>query len=342
MLNHPLHDVGWSDRVEALFSATLLSEVDGHPVEPARVVGRERGWCSVATPTGERSLEVSGLAVGDWVALDGDVVRELLPRWSELARLGPEGNRQVLATNIDLVLIAAPADRLSLARVEREVVVAWESGARPMVVLTKVDVAPPGVADELTTRLVTVDVLATSAVTGEGIDDVRAVLPHPVTAALLGPSGSGKSTLVNALLGEERLAVGAVREQDARGRHTTTSRRLVPLPSGGSLVDMPGLRSLGTDAGEDAIAATFTEIDALAAQCRFADCAHVTEPGCAVLAAEQAGDLDPDRLASYRKLLLETEAEQRRVDPVSRQEQTRLWKERTKAMRRLYRDRDRE
>jgi ribosome biogenesis GTPase / thiamine phosphate phosphatase len=339
---HSLHDVGWSDRVEALFSATSFSEVGGNPVEPARVVGRERGWCSVATPTGERSLEVSGLAVGDWVALDGDVVRELLPRWSELARIGPEGNRQVLATNIDLVLIAAPADRLSLARVEREIVVAWESGARPIVVLTKVDVAPAGVADELVTRLVTVDVLATSVVTGEGIEAVRAALPHPVTAALLGPSGSGKSTLVNALLGEERLAVGAVREQDARGRHTTTSRRLVPLPSGGSLVDMPGLRSLGTDAGEDAIAATFTEIDALAAQCRFADCAHETEPGCAVLAAEQAGDLDPARLASYRKLLLETEAEQGRVDPVSRQEQTRLWKERTKALRRLYRDRDRE
>ena len=336
-MSHPLHHVGWSDRVEALFSA-----VAGGPAEPARVVGRERGWCNVATPTGERWLEVSGLAVGDWVALDGDVVREVLPRWSELARLGPEGNRQILATNLDLVLIAAPADRLSFARVEREVVVAWESGARPIVVLTKVDVAPPGVADDLVNRLVTVDVLATSAVTGEGIDDVRAALPHPVTAALLGPSGSGKSTLVNALLGEERLAVGAVREQDARGRHTTTSRRLVPLPSGGSLVDMPGLRSLGTDAGEDAIAATFTEIDALAAQCRFADCAHETEPGCAVLAAELAGDLDPARLASYRKLLLETEVEQRRADPVSRQEQTRLWKERTKALRRLYRDRDRE
>ena len=117
---------------------------------PARVVGTERGWCHVATPTGERSLEVPGMAVGDWVALDGDSVREVLPRWSELARLGPEGNRQVLATNLDLVMIAAPADRLSLARVEREVVVAWESGARPVVVLTKLDVAPAGVVDELT------------------------------------------------------------------------------------------------------------------------------------------------------------------------------------------------
>jgi len=334
---HPLQHVGWSDRVQALFSAVA----DGELV-PARVVGLERGWCQVATPTGERSLEVPGMAVGDWVALHGDGVRDVLPRWSELARLGPEGSRQVLATNLDLVLITAPADRLSLARVEREIVVAWESGARPVVLLTKLDVAPPGVADELATRLGTVDVLATSAVTGDGIDDVRAALPHPVTAALLGPSGSGKSTLVNALLGEARLLVGPVREQDARGRHTTTSRRLVPLPSGGSLVDMPGLRSLGTDAGGDAIAATFPEIDELAARCRFSDCAHDTEPGCAVIAAEQAGELDPDRLASYRKLLLETAFEHRRVDPVAQQEQTKMWKSRTKDLRRLYRDRDRE
>jgi ribosome biogenesis GTPase len=331
---HPLHEVGWSDRVQALFAA--LAEPD---LEPARVVGQERGWCQVATPTGERSIEVPGMAVGDWVALDGDTISEVLPRWSELARLGPEGNRQVLATNLDLVMIAAPADRLSPSRVERECVVAWESGARPVVVLTKLDVAPPGVADELATRLVTVDVLATSAITGEGMDAVRDALPHPITAGLLGPSGAGKSTLVNALLGEERLAVGDVREQDARGRHTTTSRRLVPLPSGGSLVDMPGLRSLGTDAGDDAIAATFPDIEELAAQCRFGDCAHETEPDCAVVAALEAGDLDPARLESYRKLSRETAFEHRRVDPVAKQEQDRMWKSRTKDLRRLYRDR---
>jgi len=336
-VTHPLHDVGWSERVQALFSA-----VGGDAFVPARVVGVERGWCQVATPAGERSIEVPGMAVGDWVALDGESVREVLPRWSELARLGPEGNRQVLATNLDLVMIAAPADRLSPARVERECVVAWESGARPVVVLTKLDVAPPGVADDLAARLVTVDVIATSAITGEGIDAIRDALPHPVTAALLGPSGAGKSTLVNALLGEERLAVGEVREQDARGRHTTSSRRLVPLPSGGSLVDMPGLRSLGTDADDEAVAATFPEIDELAAQCRFSDCAHESEPGCAVLAAEQAGELDPARLESYRKLMRETAFERRRVDPVAREEETKVWKSRTKEMRRLYRDRDRE
>lgn len=332
----PLHHVGWSDRVRALFAAVADPDL-----VPARVVGQERGWCRVATPTGERSLEVPGMAVGDWVALDGDTVREVLPRWSELARLGPDGNRQMLATNLDLVMIAAPADRLSPARVEREVVVAWESGARPIVVLTKLDVAPPGVADDLAARLVTVDVLSCSAITGEGIDAIRAALPHPVTAALLGPSGAGKSTLANALLGEERLAVGEVREQDARGRHTTSSRRLVPLPSGGSLVDMPGLRSLGTDAGDDAIAATFPDIDALAARCRFSDCAHDTEPDCAVVAAEEVGELDPARLESYRKLLRETAFERRRVDPLARQEETRVWKSRTKDLRRLYRDRGR-
>jgi ribosome biogenesis GTPase / thiamine phosphate phosphatase len=335
--SHPLHHVGWSERVEALFSA-----VGGDAFVPARVVGVERGWCQVATPAGERSIEVPGMAVGDWVALDGDTVREVLPRWSELARLGPEGNRQVLAANLDLVLIAAPADRLSPARVEREVLLAWESGARPVVVLTKLDVAPSGTADTLATRLATVDVIAASTVTGDGIDAVRAVLPHPVTGALLGPSGAGKSTLINALLGEARLAVGAVREQDARGRHTTSSRRLVPLPSGGSLVDMPGLRSLGTDADDEAVAATFPEIDELAEGCRFTDCVHESEPGCAVLAAEQAGELDPARLESYRKLMRETAFERRRVDPVAREEETKVWKTRTKEMRRLYRDRDRE
>ena len=307
---------------------------------PARVVGVERGWCRVASPSGERMLPVPDMAVGDWVALDGDAIRDVIPRWSVLARLGPEGQRQVLAANLDLVLIAAPGDRLSSARVEREVVIAWESGARPVVVLTKLDVAPPGAVDELSSRLVTVDVIATSAVSGDGIDAIRALLIHPVTAAFLGPSGAGKSTLINALVGEDLLAVGAVREQDQRGRHTTTSRRLVPLPSGGSLIDMPGLRSLGTDASDDAVAATFADVDEIASGCRFADCSHELEPGCAVAAAVERGDLDPARLESFRKLVRETAFEQRRADPVARIEQTKVWKTRTKEQRRLYRERE--
>jgi len=312
-----------------------------HGLVPARVVGVERGWCRVATPTGERMLAVSELAVGDWVALDGNTVHETLPRWSALARLGPDGRHQVLAANVDVVLIAAPADRLSSARVEREVVIAWESSARPVVVLTKLDLAAPGAVDELASRLVTVDVIGTSAVNGDGIEEIRAMLIHPVTAALLGPSGAGKSTLINALLGEDRLAVGVVRERDQRGRHTTTSRRLVPLPSGGSLIDMPGLRSLGTDASSDAVAAAFADIDELAAACRFADCSHGVEPDCAVTAAVANGDLDPARFASFSKVMREADFERRRTEPLARKEATRIWKQRTKEQRRIYRERER-
>lgn len=280
------------------------------------------------------------MIVGDWVALDGDAVVEVVPRWSALGRLGPDGGRQVLAANIDLVLIAVPADRLSSSRVERELVIAWDSGARPVVVLTKLDVAAPGAAEALVSRLGPVDVITTSSVAGQGLEALRAYLVDPVTAAFLGPSGAGKSTLINALLGEERLAVGAVRHHDHRGRHTTTSRQLIPLPSGGSLIDMPGLRALGTDASDEAVAATFPEIDELAAGCRFADCAHETEPGCAVVAAAADGTLEAARLASYRKLIRETAFERRRTDPLARMEEARVWKARTREQRRRYRERE--
>lgn len=303
---HPLVRVGWFDRVDALLSAHVAAGL-----VPARVVSVERGWSRLATPEGERLLEEPGTIVGDWVALSGDTIPEVVPRWSVLDRVGPDGKRQLLAANIDLVLIAAPGDRLSSSRVERELVIAWESGARPVVVLTKLDVAPPGAADVLASRIGPVDLVATSAVTGEGLDAMRALLVHPITAAFLGPSGAGKSTLINALLGEERLAVGSVRDLDHRGRHTTTSRQLIPLPSGGSLIDMPGLRSLGIDVSDEAVAATFPEIEELAAGCRFSDCAHDVEPGCAVVAALAAGTLAPARLASYRKLMSEAAFERR-------------------------------
>jgi ribosome biogenesis GTPase / thiamine phosphate phosphatase len=328
--------VGWSDRVHALF-ATMADR----SLVPARVVGVERGWCRLATPTAERSLPIPGMAVGDWIGLDGDQIGEMVPRWSALGRLGPEGERQALAVNIDLVLITAPGDRLSFSRVERELVIGWDSGARPVVVLTKSDLAPPGLAEQLTTRLSAVDVLETCALNGSGLDQLRVLLVQPITAVLLGPSGAGKSSLINALLGESRLDVGDVRDEDGRGRHTTTSRQLVPLPSGGSLVDMPGLRSLGTDASEESVAAAFPDIDELALECRFSNCAHEVEPGCAVTEAAADGRLDPDRLASYRKLLRETAFERRRTDPLAHATEARVWKARTKSSRKAPRDRDR-
>ena len=253
------------------------------------------------------------------------------PRWSELHRRDPERpGLQTLASNIDLVMIVAPADRLSHARVERELAVAWDSGARPVVVLTKVDLAEPGTAAGLCDRLVGVDVIASSVVTGEGIDDMIATLRPDRTAVLLGPSGAGKSSLANAVLGDDVLATAEVRDSDRRGRHTTVTRQLLAVPGGGVIIDTPGLRSLGlaSDAGLDAV---FPEIEELAEQCRFSDCSHEVEPGCAVQDAITESQLAPARLASFRKLQREVASEGRRKDPLRRQAELRIWKARAKA-----------
>jgi ribosome biogenesis GTPase len=240
-------------------------------------------------------------AVGDWVVVSDGAIRATLPRRSTLRRIDPNGTSvQVLAANVDLVLVTAPADRMHPARVERELAVAYGSDATPIVVVTKSDLTRPGEIEDLQRRLRGVSVLVTSARTGEGVDAVaRTLLPHR-TAVLLGPSGAGKSTLVNAMLGEERLAAGAVRSVDGRGRHTTTSRQLVVLPRGGVVIDMPGLRGLGLLGGE--VDRVFPEIAELVARCRFDDCRHDGEPGCAVAAGLAAGRFTSERLANYRKL----------------------------------------
>jgi len=295
---------GWDARVAALFDDLVAD--DARALVPARVTRVERAACLVATDGGELLASAATLpAVGDWVALerrdDDTVVVAVAPRWSELARADPDGGRQVLAANVDLVLITVPGDRANPARVERESVLAWDSGARPVAVVTKGDVADPGLAAELARRLLDVDVVVTSSVTGEGLDALVALLAPAQTAVLLGPSGAGKSTLVNAILGEDRLATTAVRASDARGRHTTTHRELVVVPSGGVLIDTPGLRSLGL-MGDGGIALAFADIEELAGGCRFNDCAHDAEPGCAVLAAVADGSLAAERLSSYQKL----------------------------------------
>jgi ribosome biogenesis GTPase / thiamine phosphate phosphatase len=300
-------------------------------VVPGRVVRVERSACVVITAGGDRMATAPVLpAVGDWAAVevgpDHAIVRGVVARWSALARQDPLGDRvQVLAANVDLVLVTAPADRPSAARVEREIVIGWDSGARPVVVVTKADLDGAYV-DELRERLVGVDVVATSVRTGMGVDAVADALRPHRTAVFLGPSGAGKSSLANALLGEDRLATGAVRDVDARGRHTTTSRELVVVPTGGVLIDTPGLRSLGLAGDGAGLAAGFGDIASLAEDCRFGDCGHEHEPDCAVLAAVEAGDLDPDRLTSYRKLEREQAFELRREDPIARQAEQRRWK----------------
>jgi ribosome biogenesis GTPase len=322
--------LGWNDRVAALYEESAAASD-----MPGRVVRVERSQSVVACADGLEILATSqsAPAVGDWVVVREGAIAHILPRWSALTRQDPDGTGlQTLASNIDIVLIAAPADRLNPTRVERELAVAWDSGARPIVVLTKADLTTPSVQTELQDRLAGVDVIATSANMRQGIDEVIAALRPDRTAVLLGPSGAGKSSLVNAVLGEEVLAVGEVRDADQRGRHTTATRQLLAVPGGGVLIDTPGLRAIAL-AGDGGLEAAFPDIEDLASRCRFNDCRHDVEPNCAVIEALRDGRLDPSRLASFRKLHREVAAHDRSQDPVKRKEELRIWKLRTKASR---------
>jgi len=327
--------LGWDVRVDTELRP-LADEL-----LPGRVVRVERGSCVVALADGDHPARATTtVTVGDWVGArrldDGLAVETVAPRRSQLSRRDPEGRLQILAANIDLVFIAAPADRLSPARIERETAMAWDSGAQPIVLLTKFDLGEPGLAEGLEARLPGTRFIETSVVTGAGIDQVSALLRPAATGVLLGPSGAGKSSLVNALVGAERLAVGDVRAGDRRGRHTTTVRQLVVVPGGGVLIDTPGLRSL-TLAGEEGITAAFADIDELAGGCRYSDCRHEREPGCAVTAAVETGQLAPARIANYRKLLRELAFQARHDDPLARAEAERVWKLRSKAARQISR-----
>ena len=334
-MTHPLDAYGWSDRVAALFAA-----VDVPGAVPGRVIRADRWSCSVAAPGGvvradpfgttSRQAGVTMVPVsGDWVAVatredeEADVVA-VLPRWSAISRKDPNERvtaEQVLAANVDVLAVVTALDRpVGGNRIERILAAAWESGATPVVVLTKADLAPdPAEAvREAEAAAGGVAVLLTSTATGEGVEDVRALLGRSVTLALLGPSGAGKSSLVNWLVGADVVATSAVREADARGRHTTTARHLVPVPGGGVLLDTPGLRSLPLWDAEAGVAATFDDVEALAAGCRFRDCRHEGEPGCAVREAVADGTLDARRFESWAKLRHELEALAQRRDEQAR------------------------
>jgi ribosome biogenesis GTPase / thiamine phosphate phosphatase len=334
-----LSSLGWDER-----AARAVAEVMTPGCIAGRVVRVDLDSVVVATEAGDRRARARKLpTVGDWVVADVQeedaVVVGVARRWSELSRRDPTGRTQVLAANVDLVLVTAPADRLSVARVEREVALGWDSGARPVVLLTKVDLAPAGLAEELRSRIVGVEVVPVSTVAGVGAEDVAEMLRPALTAVLLGPSGAGKSSLANLLLARGAAPIGEVRPGDHRGRHVTSSRGLYAVPTGGVIIDTPGLRSLSLTIDRGGVTAAFPDIETLAADCRFADCQHEHEPDCAVLAAERDGKLDGRRLANYRKLRRELEFELRRDDPTAAREHQRIWKERSKAVRRLRRER---
>ncbi len=296
--------LGWDDRVAALYA----SVAEPHN-QPARVGRVDRDRCTVRTATGQLRAAADVLpTTGDWVALSRDprpAVAAILPRWSALEREG-----QLLAADIDVVFVVASLDRpLNLNRIERELVLAWDSGARPVVILTKADATPEAdmLAKTVTARAVGVDVILSSATSGLGVEEVLSHLRPNRTAVLLGPSGAGKSTLVNRLLSEESEATGDVRAGDNKGRHTTSSRHLLVIPGGGVLIDTPGLRSVGLTGAEGGVALAFPDVEEIGLGCRFRDCRHTNEPGCAVVAAVEDGRLDRDRVASYRKLQSELE-----------------------------------
>jgi ribosome biogenesis GTPase / thiamine phosphate phosphatase len=292
---------------------------------PARVGIRHHGPCVLFTEEGDLGgipagrLDEDDLpAVGDWVAarpLPGErkaLIEAILPRRSAFTR--KEAWRrtveQVLAANVDVALVLSSlGPDLNVRRLERYVTAAWESGAEPVVLLTKADLADDVERGVSTAEGVApgVPVWAVSSVTGEGLDAVRALVAPNRTAVLLGSSGVGKSTLANRLVGHRLLATAEI-GADGRGRHTTTHRQLVVLPGGGVLLDTPGLRELQLWAGEESLGKTFEDVESLAAECRFGDCRHEREPGCAVTAALADGRLAAERLASFRKLQREIHA----------------------------------
>lgn len=293
---------------------------------PARLAGRLR-----------TELDETGVpGVGDWVILreppDGEritLIERVLARRTGITRGTPgrAARTQVVAANVDLVFVVAALDTpLNLRRIERFLARVWASGAMPCILLNKADLCDDTrvFLDDVASRCPGVPVQFTSTRRAGGVDALRASIGPGVTAAFVGPSGAGKSSLVNALVGDALLATGAVRADDGRGRHVTTRRQLVRVPGGGLLLDTPGLREiqLADDEGLDAV---FDDVGALAARCRFRDCRHEGEPGCAVRAAVDAGELDPDRVAHHRQLEREAEAFERRHDARARKQAGRTW-----------------
>lgn len=302
-----LEALGWDEGW-----ATAAAGVTG---APGRVVRQDRGWVQVAGAGGTASARtradrVGTPVVGDWVTVVDDEVATVLPRRNELRRADPRGEGvQVLAANLDHVLLVLGGDRpVKDGRIQRAAVQAHDAGAEPMVVLTKADLLedPATAATELARRHPGIDVGAVSAHTGAGIHELRARLGGE-TVVLVGESGAGKSSLLNALAGTDVAGIGEVRSHDAKGRHTTTRRELHRLDGGGLVVDTPGVRVIGLHAAPGAVDAAFADVAALARDCRFGDCTHDHEPGCAVRAAVSSGALSPERLDDYCELRAEAD-----------------------------------
>jgi ribosome biogenesis GTPase len=345
-----IQSYGWSDALRhdfAPFAARALI--------PGRILVQQRGQYGLATDLGELTGQISGRlghdagnggypAVGDWVAVaarpeeHAATIHAVLPRRTAFVRRAAHSvtAAQVVAANVDVALLVASMNAdLNQRRLERYLATAWESGAKPVVVLTKADLAedPEGDIADAESVAFGAPVLAVSAVSGEGMDALAALLKPGETAVLVGSSGVGKSSLVNALAGEMLMATAAIREDDAHGRHTTTHRELIRLPSGALILDTPGMRELGLFDADEGLSTTFEDVEAIAESCRFNDCHHTNEPGCAVREALESGELDRGRWKSFVKLQKELRYQHLKESPDARQAYLRKWKPIIKAQR---------
>ena len=335
-------DYGWSDALQQAFEPHAERGFIA-----ARVTEQQRGLYLVATDLGELTAQISGRlaheagpagypAVGDWVAVaarPGEraaTIHAVLPRRTVFTRKAAfsVADEQVLAANVDIAFLVASMNAdFNARRLERYLATAWQSGATPMVVLTKADLADDPDAYVVAAEAIAfgAPVLPVSAVTGEGLGVIAEILRPGETAVLVGSSGVGKSTLVNALAGETLMTTAAIREDDAHGRHTTTHRELIRLPSGALILDTPGMRELGLIGADEGLSTAFEDVEALIGACRFSDCGHGNEPGCAVRGALADGSLDEGRWRSFQKLQRELAHEQRKEDPLAREAHRRRW-----------------
>jgi ribosome biogenesis GTPase / thiamine phosphate phosphatase len=339
-----LHALGWDHWFEERFALLLSGPTaeDLEQLEPARVIadfGAEYlvhgvdGSCRAAAGRNLRSNGETLPAVGDWVALlrrdPISTIHGVVERRTSFSRkvASIESREQVLAANVDIAFVVASAQDVNSRRIERYLAMSWQSGAVPYVLLTKADIAVS--IDDLRTELEAVamgtSVVVTSALTGDGVLEMNELLRPMRTGVLLGPSGVGKSTLINRMIGEEVMRTKAV-HKTGEGRHMTSHRQLLQLPSGGMIIDTPGLREAQLWEGEGALANLFEDVEHIALGCRFTDCGHLSEPGCAIKSAIGAGSLDQARFDSYCKLQRELRAVAARSDARVRAEERRKWK----------------